>query len=134
MPTLVNVRRLPGKQLSIRIRGHSLVTDRPLEQGGSDRGCSSGELLLAAIGSCCAGSLRNFLERQCVSDPQFGVTVFFEPTPVAGARDRIVIEIDGDVGLDGFPDAAIIQAATFGGVTSRVRLGSEVEVRIRKRQ
>lgn len=128
MEPRAKVKRLSGKQLLCAARNRTVVTDRPLDGGGTDLGFTSGELLLMAMGSCAAGSLRNFLEKQGVRCEDLGVEVFFEP--VAGERDRIVIEVSavpqalvaGTEGIKG--------AATAGRVVSRVALGSEIEVRL----
>lgn len=130
-PRKASVRRMAGKQLLGTVRQHSVVTDRPVDEGGTDTGCTSGEVLLLAIGSCSAGSLRNFFEARGVPCAHLSVDVFFEPCANAGGRDRIVIEVNNPGGGPDRIDAgAIRSAATAGAVTSRIKLGSEVEVRI----
>ncbi len=62
--TSVIVRRKEGKRLSCNAGPHEVVTDRKPEDGGTDAGCTSGELLLMAIGSCATGSVRTYLEFQ----------------------------------------------------------------------
>lgn len=130
MQRKVNVRRLTGKQLLGTTRHHAVVTDRTLEEGGTDIGCTSGELLLLAIGSCSTNGLRRWFEERGVSCQNLSVDVFFEPHQDSRQRDRIVISVNMDADLRGIDAEAIRTAATSGGVTSRMKLGSEVEVRI----
>lgn len=128
MEPRIRIRQLGGKQLLGTARTRSVVTDRPLEDGGTDVGFTSSEMLLLAIGSCATGSLRNFLEERGMPSLELQADVFFEPT-LPGARDRVVIALRVPeavlaAGIDGIKDAV-----TSGGVTSRLKLGSEIDVR-----
>ena len=128
MEPRAKVKPLAGKQLLCTARNRALITDRPVESGGTDIGYTSGELLLLAIGSCATGGLRNFFEAKGLPSQDIVTEVFFEPA-APGERDRIVIEIDlGEDRLHAGADA-IKAAATSGRVVSRVKLGSEIEVR-----
>ncbi|MGE5525018.1 MAG: OsmC family protein [Rhodospirillaceae bacterium] len=124
----VSLRQLDGKRLLGIARTHAVVTDRPVDEGGTDTGFTSGELLLLAIGSCCTGSLRGYLEAQGKTVRDLEVTVHFEPAG-EGVRDRIVITLKLDArDYRGNPDR-IKAAAVSGGVASRLCAGSDVEVR-----
>lgn len=128
----VTVRRVTGRQLEASARGHVVRTDRTREEGGTDTGCTSGELLLMALGSCATGSLRNFLEGRGAPVEGLATELAFEPSATPGARDRIVIAVKVPAGAADIPDAEIALAAVAGRVVSRVRLGSEIEVRIER--
>lgn len=126
----VSVRHIEGRKLLGTARHHSVVTDRAASDGGGDLGCTSGELLLLAMGSCAAGSLNVYFQNQGLHCSGFIVEVALEPAATAGARDRIVISphLPGILtGVDADTIRAVISA---GGVTSRVQLGSEVEIRV----
>jgi uncharacterized OsmC-like protein len=129
----VTVRHLEGKQLLGNARGHEIVTDRTLDDGGSDRGCTSGELLLLAIGSCGMGGLRRLCEERGWPCDGLGIEVFFETHDDPRQRDRIVIALDLDPAAPGVDPDAIRHAVISGGVNSRMTLGSEIEVRITPR-
>jgi len=134
MSISIHVRRLKGKQLRLCARNHTVIADRTIADGGTDEGCTSGELLLMAVGSCSTGSLRNFLERHGVESPQLDTEVFFRASSVPGQRDVIVIALEVGSEAAPFDDETLKQAATSGRVTSRIKLGSEVEVRLTRRQ
>lgn len=50
----MQVRYLDGVQFVAETRGHRLVSDQPLENGGKDRGMTPPEFLLASLGTCAA--------------------------------------------------------------------------------
>jgi putative redox protein len=53
-----------GFRTEISIGHHTLVADEPLDAGGTDDGPSPYELLLAAIGSCAAMTMRMYATRK----------------------------------------------------------------------
>lgn len=126
---MVKVRPLDQRRLLGVAGRHAVVTDRKIEDGGSDVGCTSGELLLLAIGSCATGSLRNFLWGCGLAADRLEVNVDLEASPTPGERDAIAIDIKlpAEI-LDGRTDE-ITSAAQSGRVVSRIRLGSRVVVR-----
>lgn len=125
----VSVKQLDGKRLLGIARNHALVSDRPVDEGGSDTGFTSGELLLLAIGSCCAGSLRGYLEAQGKNVRELEVLAHFESGAEGAARDRIVVTLKLDPrDYRGDPER-VKEAALSGGVGSRLKNTSDVEVR-----
>lgn len=130
MKLSVTTRCIAGKQLLGVARHHAVLTDRTREKGGSDIGCTSGELLLLAIASCAAGGLRNHIEAQGHTPEALRVTAFFEAPPDPGARDRIVLSIALGTLADRVDPDAIRTAAVSGGVTSRIHADCGLEVRI----
>ena len=78
------------------------------------------------------GALRRLFEERGVSCQNLSVDVFFEPRQDPRQRDRIVISINVDHDPVGVDAETIKAVATSGGVTSRMTLGSEVDVRIAK--
>ncbi len=129
MEPRATIKQLAGKQLLCTARNRALITDRPLEGGGTDLGYTSGELLLLSIGSCATGGLRAFFESKGLHSQDMVTEVFFEPA-APGERDRIVIELELDKELLQAGADAIKAAATSGRVASRVKLGSVIDVRI----
>ena len=124
-----NVVMLSGTQLRGTARSHTIMTDRPLHEGGSDAGCTSGEMLLLAIGSCASGTLRRHFAQQGTPCETLSADVWFDTPAAPGKRDRIVISLTLDSGLSAMPDD-IRTLALSGGVTSRIASGSDIEVRV----
>ena len=127
---MVKVKPLDQKRLLGVAGHHAIVTDRKIEEGGSDVGCTSGELLLLAIGSCATGSLRNFLKDSGLPVDGLEVDVNLEPSPV-GDRDAIAIDVSLPAEILVGRLDAIVTATQSGRVVSRIRLGSHVVVRCR---
>ncbi len=53
-----------GFKSEITSRGHFVISDEPAEAGGGDAGMSPYELLLAALGSCKAMTVRMYAKRK----------------------------------------------------------------------
>lgn len=130
----VMVRRMEGRRLLGTARQHHVVTDRTVEDGGTDTGCTSGELLLLSIGSCATGSIRNFLQSRGVACPDLSVEVSFAEPAKPGAREAIALDVALPVGIDESLLPQTLEAAQSGGVVSRLRLGSDIIVRMRAPQ
>jgi len=62
-----------GYRTELRARAHALVADEPTNVGGTDAGPTPYELLLGALGSCTAMTLRMYASRK--KWPLEGVTV-----------------------------------------------------------
>jgi putative redox protein len=62
--TQVVVRSRVGLTHEIAARGHQLMADEPIDQGGADAGPTPYELLLGALGACTAMTLRLYGDRK----------------------------------------------------------------------
>jgi putative redox protein len=49
-----------GKVITANVRGHSIKTDQPLNNGGEDSAPAPFELYLASIGTCCGIYVQSF--------------------------------------------------------------------------
>ncbi len=127
----VHIERAGGRKLHCSVGRHVVVTDRKVEDGGSDAGCTSGELLLVAAGSCAAGSTRRFLDEAGLPSGTLAVDVGLEPAG-EGERDTIVIAILLPPGCDDCKDSDVERAALSGGVVSRLALGSRIRIVCRR--
>lgn len=126
---VITVRRGEGKSLFCTAGQHVVVTDRKPADGGKDAGCTSGELLLMAVGSCATGSLRTHLESRGLPARDLSVRVSLEASPTARERDMIVIALSLPASLSPDEAKAARQAVICGGVVSRLLIDSEIEIR-----
>src|SRR5688500_3487896 len=53
-----------GYRVEIEASGHSLVSDEPVEVGGTNAGATPYDLILAALGACTAMTLRMYADRK----------------------------------------------------------------------
>lgn len=60
----ITVRSGAGLTAITEIRGHELVADEPLDEGGSDAGPMPPEILLGALGSCTVMTVRLYVNRK----------------------------------------------------------------------
>ncbi|HSP10628.1 MAG TPA: OsmC family protein [Candidatus Dormibacteraeota bacterium] len=56
-----------GDRLRIDVRGHEVVADQPVEDGGADAGPTPTELFVASLGACVAFYAERFLRRNGLS-------------------------------------------------------------------
>ena len=127
-----HIKRMDGRKLRCRIGQHVIITDRKTVDGGTDAGCTSGELLLVSIGSCAAGSTRGCLQERGLPSDDLAVEVGLKPAASAGSRDIIVIEVFVSADIPKHDMLLIENAALSGGVVSRLALGSEIEVLVHR--
>lgn len=59
----ITVEHLGSVQFQITTRGHSIVSDQPIEHGGYDEGMTPPELLLASLGSCAGYYAAQYLRK-----------------------------------------------------------------------
>lgn len=62
-----------GRRAEATLRGHKVVTDQPLDNGGEDSAPTPYELMLAAIGTCVAVTLQGFCAKRGI--PFDGISV-----------------------------------------------------------
>jgi uncharacterized OsmC-like protein len=62
MPNL-RVASQGGDRFALQVRGHRLVCDQPLAEGGQDTGPTPTELFVASLAACVAHYARRFLAR-----------------------------------------------------------------------
>ncbi len=58
----VTTRHLDGVRFSIETRGHTILTDQPVDNGGGDTAMTPPELLLASLSSCAAFYAAQYLK------------------------------------------------------------------------
>jgi uncharacterized OsmC-like protein len=110
-------------------RRHGVVTDRKVEDGGTDAGCTSSELLLLAMASCATGSIRNSPAGRGLTENDIRVEVDFVPPRQSADRDDIRISVYVPRAVVAMQAEQILIAAAAGRVVSRVKLGSQIDVR-----
>ena len=74
----IRVRHLQGVQFEAEARGHRLVCDQPVSNGGSDTGMTPPELLLASLGTCAGFYAAQYLRNHHLSQEGLEVTVSSE--------------------------------------------------------
>lgn len=60
----ITVRHLGGDRLELSVRGHSLMSDQPVEGGGGDTAPTPTELFVGSLAGCVAFYAQRFLRRR----------------------------------------------------------------------
>src|SRR5579884_1987860 len=84
-----------GAQFRAHARGHELISDQPLDNGGSDQGLTPPELLLAALASCAGYYAVQYLRTRSLCTDGVTVKVTAEKSaarPVRLEQFRISVE------------------------------------------
>jgi uncharacterized OsmC-like protein len=96
----VTVEHLGAVQFQIKTRGHSIVSDQPVDTGGFDEGMTPPELLLASLGSCAGFYAAQYLRKHKLATEGTRVRVTCEKVKDPVARmTNFVIEVDAPVEL-----------------------------------
>ena len=88
--TGVGVRHLDGDRFAIDVRGHTVLVDQPVDDGGSDTAPTPTELLVASLASCVAFYARRYLARHGLPTGGLRVTADYE----MGSRPARVARLD----------------------------------------
>jgi uncharacterized OsmC-like protein len=95
-----STRCLDGKSFETLIRGHRIVCDQPISEGGADLGVTPPELLLASLGACAGHYAAEYLRARSLS--LIGLAIYVEadkgthPARLASFRIDIDCPVVGD--------------------------------------
>jgi uncharacterized OsmC-like protein len=96
----VTVEHLGSVQFEIKTRGHSIVSDQPVADGGYDEGMTPPELLLASLGSCAAFYAAQYLRKHKLATEGARVNISCEKVKDPSPRlTNFVIEVAAPVEL-----------------------------------
>ncbi|MEU0184314.1 OsmC family protein [Streptomyces sp. NPDC006207] len=117
-------------RIEIRTGHHTLTADEPEALGGTDTGPTPFGLLLSALGSCTAITLRMYAQRKGWPLSGLGVRLAYEKAPATAkgpAADRIIRRIALAGELDDPQRARLLDVAERTPVTLAVRAGVPIE-------
>ncbi|HEU5406718.1 MAG TPA: OsmC family protein, partial [Nitrospira sp.] len=86
-----------GVEFGVHARQHSLVCDQPIENGGSDRGLTPPELLLASLGTCAAYYAAEYMRTRRLDPSELQVRITAEKllNPARLGNFQIVVTAPG---------------------------------------
>ena len=91
----VAVRHVAGDAYAITVRGHGVLVDQPVSNGGQDAAATPTELLVASLASCVAFYVGRYLQRHGLDRSGLAVTADFMtedgPARVGDVRLRICV-------------------------------------------
>jgi putative redox protein len=128
---LITVIHTRGDRMAIRIRGHDLISDQPIEAGGDDAGPTPTELFVASLAACVGFYAERFLRRHG-STSGLSVTCDFAMSPDRPSRVTSVdLQIDVPGSLREDLRDALLRAAEHCTVHNSLRTPPAVRIQIR---
>jgi putative redox protein len=106
----VLVRSLGDSKFVVDARGHRVICDQPLDNGGSDEGMSPPEFLLASLATCAAYYAAQYLKTRKLPAEDLQVRVSAEKAVQPARLASFHIEITAP-GLDERHQAGVLRAA-----------------------
>lgn len=101
---------LGGVKFGVEARGHRLICDQPIDNGGSDAGMTPPEFLLASLATCAAYYAAQYLKARQLPADDLKVRVSAEKAHQPARLGSFRIEVTTP-GLDERHQAGIIRAA-----------------------
>lgn len=81
-------------KFEVEARGHKILSDQPVENGGNDEGMTPPEFLLASLASCAAYYAVAYLKKKNLSRPGVQVRVKAEKAGPPAHLGSFAIEVD----------------------------------------
>ncbi len=96
----MDVRFISGESYEVSVRGHRILVDQPVEDGGGDTAPTPTELFVASLATCVAFYAGRYLTRHGYDRDGLDVSVSFDMADDRPARvTRIRLEVRVPVGL-----------------------------------
>lgn len=129
---MITVTHTGGDRMAIRIRGHDLVTDQPIDAGGDDVGPTPTELFVAGLASCVGFYAARFLRRHVRAESALSVACDFTMSTDRPSRVASVdLRVDVPAALSEALQDALLRAADQCTVHNSLRTPPAVRIQVR---
>ena len=96
---LITVSHRTGSEFAIRVRGHEVLSDMSIKDGGRDAGPSPVELFAGALGACIAMTTQRYCQSHGYGDGEVGVSLTLELADSPKRIGRIVVDLEVPKGV-----------------------------------
>jgi uncharacterized OsmC-like protein len=120
---------LGDSKFEVAARGHRVICDQPLDNGGSDEGMSPPEFLLASLATCAAYYATRFLKTRKLCAEGSKVKVSAENAAQPARLASFLIEVTAP-GLDERHQAGILRAVKACLIHNTLLGGPSIEVAV----
>jgi putative redox protein len=118
----IRVTHADGEAYAVTTRGHTVLTDQPVDAGGMDEGATPTELLVAALASCVAYYAGRYLVRHGLPREGLAVTAQFQMAAGRPARvGDVQLRIEVPAGIPAERRAALLAVASHCTVHNTLR-------------
>ena len=118
---------LGGSKFEVAARGHRVICDQPLDNGGSDEGMSPPEFLLASLATCAAYYAVQYLQTRKLPAADLQVRVSAEKALQPARLASFQIEVAAP-GLDERHQAGILRAVKACLIHNTLLGGPSIEI------
>jgi uncharacterized OsmC-like protein len=120
---------LADSKFEVAARGHRVICDQPVDNGGSDAGMSPPEFLLASLATCAAYYAAQYLKARKLPAQDLKVRVGAEKAaqPARLASFHIEVTVPG---LDGRHQAGILRAVKSCLIHNTLLAGPSIEIAV----
>jgi uncharacterized OsmC-like protein len=125
----VTAQYLDDSKFEVAARGHRVICDQPVDNGGSDAGISPPEFLLASLATCAAYYAAQYLKTRKLAAQDLKVRVSAEKStqPARLASFHIEVTVSG---LDDHHQAGILRAVKSCLIHNTLLAGPSIEIAI----
>jgi len=106
----VSAHYLGGTKFEVAARGHRVICDQPIENGGADEGMSPPEFLLASLAACAGYYAAQYLKARGIPTEDLSVRVTAEKAAPPARLASFKIEVTA-LGLDERQQTGVLRAA-----------------------
>jgi uncharacterized OsmC-like protein len=134
MPNL-SVANQAGDRFQLQVRGHQLLCDQPVADGGTDQGPTPTELFVASLAACVAFYARRFLVRHQLEAAGLRVEAAYTMSPDRPARvASVTLRLGGVPELPGQRRKALLAVVEHCTVHNSIRQTPAIEVELEPRK
>lgn len=91
---LITIERKSGLEFEIRVRGHSVVADMSVDDGGQDGGPAPAELFASSLGACVAMMVQTYCDTHGYTDGDVSVSLTLELADDPKRIGAVVIDVE----------------------------------------
>jgi putative redox protein len=134
METVFDIILAQDKKVNATIRGFTIATDQPVEDGGHNTAPSPFELFLASLGTCAGYFVLSFCRARAIPTDKIRMTQRVARNDATHALEKIVIDIDLPPDFPEKYKDAVVRAAESCSVKKVIAAAPQilVEAHIRK--
>jgi uncharacterized OsmC-like protein len=127
---LITVTHGTGREFTIRVRGHEVISDMSEKDGGRDAGLSPVELVASSLGACIAMMVQTYCDRHGYTDGDVDVSLTLELADKPKRIGGIVVDVELPSGVPEDKKEAIRRMAELCPVHETLRNPPRVDIDI----
>jgi putative redox protein len=131
METTFDIELASDKKVNAKIRGFTIATDQPVEDGGHNTAPSPFELFLASLGTCAGYFVVSFCQARSIPTDKITMTQTVVRNDATHGIEKILINIDLPPDFPEKYKAAVVRAAESCSVKKVIAAAPQILVEAR---